>query len=126
MTEAINKTTTVHQPNAKLTKYIRVIVYSYLDFGKVFYGARSLSKQERQTIDKTAAIARKGKQMRLRLDQFLKKDECILHDGKLQKVLEKLETALSMTDKIIITDQKVNRDKAPTSVCWRKVLRKSI
>ena len=53
-----------HQRGARLTKHIRLMVYSYLDHKTNVVRAACLSREEKSALE-NSAIAREGKRFRL-------------------------------------------------------------
>ena len=65
MVEATNNH---HQRDARLTKHLRLKVYSYLDLGTIVTRAACLSREEKSALE-NSAIAREGKSFELNFEK---------------------------------------------------------
>ena len=78
----------------KLTKFIRLSVYSYLDFQTLLQTVSKLSKNERSIL-KNSYIVNESISLIFQPDNLLSKT-CVLHDDMLQTVLKRIVYAFSL------------------------------
>ena len=92
-------------PAEKLNKWVRLHIYKYLDVKETMKVA-VLSMKERQSMEKSE-ITKEGKSMIIRLDNFTRKDICLLctTDGTtdgVTKWLQLFQAAIRHVDTISI------------------------
>ena len=85
-------------PKESLTKFIRLVVYSYLGFTDCLRKIATLSKKERLSLE-NSRIASEGKCFSPNVEKMLSRS-CILHNGKVAQIFKKLKYALSITESI--------------------------
>lgn len=81
-----------------LSKHLRLTVYSYLDHEETFFKAAILSRFERKSL-RQSEIAREGKELVINW-QGSQLDDCLLHGDKLRTFVQRLSTAILLTDTI--------------------------
>ena len=89
------------QSTPRLTKFIRLVVYSYLTLNETMKKAARLSKQERTELEKSE-IAKEGKVFGQTLNHATR-PKCLLRNSLLSELLERIKIKLKFADKLIIT-----------------------
>ena len=83
-----------HQVGAKLTKFIRLTIYGFLDLNSTLLIAAKLSKEERAGLQKSE-LARSNKDFVLHINERTR-PSCLLHYGGLGSFLRQYDTQISL------------------------------
>ena len=88
----------VTQSQTKLTKFIRLVVYSFLTHDETVTKAACLSKKEREELQKSE-IAKANKVFTLKLNRR-SRPECLLNGDLLERFYRRIETRLNLAQTV--------------------------
>lgn len=89
------------QSQARLTKFIRLVVYGYLTFDETVKKAASLSTTERTNL-KESEIARAGKVFTLPFSRR-SRPTCLLKNDLLEQFYKRIETRVQLAERLEIS-----------------------
>ena len=101
MTEIVN-----HQSKAKLTKFIRLTIFSFLDLKTTVLKVAKLSIEERTNLQ-DSKIAQENKNFALTINNT-RRPACLLHYGGISSFLRQFQMPLAIAETVTITFETLN------------------